>query len=398
MLVKKSTETLNLGDKTRAIIKGRAPEDHHGVVNTPVYRASTILHPTVEAFEQRHDPTNKHRVVYGLLGTPSTFDLEEVVADLEGGYDAVLLPSGLAAITTALTTFLSPGDHLLIADTVYWPNRMFCDEHLKRLQVEVEYYDPTLGAGIETLIKANTKVIFLESPGSLTFEVQDIPAITEVAKRHHVVTILDNTWATPAFLKSFPLGIDVSIHAATKYLSGHSDIMMGIIISAEHVAADVRRNHRLFGQTASPDDAYTTLRSVRTLATRLKAHEAAGMALAQWLSARDEVERVLHPALPGHPGHDFFKRDYLGASGLFGIILKPQPRERMINMVNGMRLFGIGASWGGYESLMIPSYPERYRTATAWDSPGQVLRIHAGLEDLDDLLADLDAGLARLRG
>ncbi|NBP94167.1 MAG: cystathionine beta-lyase [Gammaproteobacteria bacterium] len=389
---------MNLGDKTRAIIKGRAPEDHHGVVNTPVYRASTILHPTVEAFEQRHDPTNKHRVVYGLLGTPSTFDLEEVVADLEGGYDAVLLPSGLAAITTALTTFLSPGDHLLIADTVYWPNRMFCDEHLKRLQVEVEYYDPTLGAGIETLIKANTKVIFLESPGSLTFEVQDIPAITEVAKRHHVVTILDNTWATPAFLKSFSLGIDVSIHAATKYLSGHSDIMMGIIISAEHVAADVRRNHRLFGQTASPDDAYTTLRSVRTLATRLKAHEAAGMALAQWLSARDEVERVLHPALPGHPGHDFFKRDYLGASGLFGIILKPQPRERMINMVNGMRLFGIGASWGGYESLMIPSYPERYRTATAWDSPGQVLRIHAGLEDLDDLLADLDAGLARLRG
>jgi len=398
VLVKKSTETLNLGDKTRAIIKGRAPEDHHGVVNTPVYRASTILHPTVEAFEQRHDPTNKHRVVYGLLGTPSTFDLEEVVADLEGGYDAVLLPSGLAAITTALTTFLSPGDHLLIADTVYWPNRMFCDEHLKRLQVEVEYYDPTLGAGIETLIKVNTKVIFLESPGSLTFEVQDIPAITEVAKRHHVVTILDNTWATPAFLKSFSLGIDVSIHAATKYLSGHSDIMMGIIISAEHVAADVRRNHRLFGQTASPDDAYTTLRSVRTLATRLKAHEAAGMALAQWLSARDEVERVLHPALPGHPGHDFFKRDYLGASGLFGIILKPQPRERMINMVNGMRLFGIGASWGGYESLMIPSYPERYRTATAWDSPGQVLRIHAGLEDLDDLLADLDAGLARLRG
>ncbi|MEK9785414.1 MAG: cystathionine beta-lyase [Gammaproteobacteria bacterium] len=396
--MKKSTETRDLGDKTRAIIKGRAPADHHGVVNTPVYRASTVLHPTVEAFEQRHDPTNKHRVVYGLLGTPSTFDLEEVVADLEGGYDAVLLPSGLAAITTALTTFLSPGDHLLIADTVYWPNRMFCDEHLKRLQVEVEYYDPTLGAGIETHIKANTKVIFLESPGSLTFEVQDIPAITAVAKRHNVVTILDNTWATPAFLKSFSLGIDVSIHAATKYLSGHSDIMMGIIISAEHVAADVRRNHRLFGQTASPDDAYTTLRSVRTLATRLKAHEAAGMALAQWLSARDEVERVLHPGLPGHPGHGFFKRDYLGASGLFGIILKPHPRERMIDMVNGMRLFGIGASWGGYESLMIPSYPERYRTATAWDSPGQVLRIHAGLEDLEDLLADLDAGLARLRG
>lgn len=393
----KNPDSSSLADKTRAIVRGRAPEDHHGVVNTPVYRASTVLHPTVEAFEQRHDPSNKQRVVYGLLGTPSTFDLEEVIADLEGGHDAVLLPSGLAAITTALTTFLEPGDHVLIADTVYWPNRMFCDEHLRRLNVDVEYYDPMLGAKIASRIRPATKVIFLESPGSLTFEVQDIPAITAVARAHGVTTILDNTWATPVFLKPFSLGIDVSVHAATKYLSGHSDIMMGVIVSAEHVAQAVRRTHRLFGQTASPDDAYTTLRSVRTLSTRLKAHETTGVALAEWLSARDEVDRVLHPALPEHPGHEFWKRDYLGACGLFGVVLKPCRREQLLNMVNGMQLFGIGASWGGYESLMIPSYPDRYRTATEWTVQGQVLRVHAGLEDLDDLLRDLDAGFARLR-
>ncbi|NBT28447.1 MAG: cystathionine beta-lyase [Gammaproteobacteria bacterium] len=393
----KNPDSSSLADKTRAIVRGRAPEDHHGVVNTPVYRASTVLHPTVEAFEQRHDPSNKQRVVYGLLGTPSTFDLEEVIADLEGGHDAVLLPSGLAAITTALTTFLEPGDHVLIADTVYWPNRMFCDEHLRRLNVDVEYYDPMLGAKIASRIRPATKVIFLESPGSLTFEVQDIPAITAVARAHGVTTILDNTWATPVFLKPFSLGIDVSVHAATKYLSGHSDIMMGVIVSAEHVAQAVRRTHRLFGQTASPDDAYTTLRSVRTLSTRLKAHETTGIALAEWLSARDEVDRVLHPALPEHPGHEFWKRDYLGACGLFGVVLKPCRREQLLNMVNGMQLFGIGASWGGYESLMIPSYPDRYRTATEWTVQGQVLRVHAGLEDLDDLLRDLDAGFARLR-
>lgn len=393
----KNPDSSSLADKTRAIVRGRAPEDHHGVVNTPVYRASTVLHPTVEAFEQRHDPSNKQRVVYGLLGTPSTFDLEEVIADLEGGHDAVLLPSGLAAITTALTTFLEPGDHVLIADTVYWPNRMFCDEHLRRLNVDVEYYDPMLGAKIASRIRPATKVIFLESPGSLTFEVQDIPAITAVARAHGVTTILDNTWATPIFLKPFSLGIDVSVHAATKYLSGHSDIMMGVIVSAEHVAQAVRRTHRLFGQTASPDDAYTTLRSVRTLSTRLKAHETTGIALAEWLSACDEVDRVLHPALPEHPGHEFWKRDYLGACGLFGVVLKPCRREQLLNMVNGMQLFGIGASWGGYESLMIPSYPDRYRTATEWTVQGQVLRVHAGLEDLDDLLRDLDAGFARLR-
>lgn len=394
----KDSQSNSHADRTRAITGGRTPQDHHGVVNTPVYRASTVLHPTVESFEQRHDPTNKKRVVYGLLGTPSTFDLEEVVADLEGGHDAVLLPSGLAAISVALMSFLRPKDHLLIADTVYWPNRMFCDQQLTALDIEVEYYDPCIGEKIESLIRPNTKVIFLESPGSLTFEIQDIPAITRAARSHGVITILDNTWSTPVFFKSFQHGVDVSIHAATKYLSGHSDVMMGIIVSNEHCAEQVRKTHRLFGQTASPDDAYATLRSTRNLVTRLHAHQQAGLALAEWLNARSEVDSVLHPALPESPGHAFWKRDFLGASGLFGVILKPAPRDRILAMINGMSLFGIGASWGGFESLMIPTYPERFRTATHWDHEGQVLRIHAGLEDLDDLIADLDAGFARLHG
>ena len=244
----------------------------------------------------------------------------------------------------------------------------------------------------------STNVIFLESPGSLTFEVQDIPAITRAARSRGVTTILDNTWSTPVFFKSFQHGVDVSVHAATKYLSGHSDVMMGIIVSNERCAEQVRKTHRLFGQTASPDDAYATLRSTRNLVTRLHAHQQAGLALAEWLSARSEVDSVLHPAMPDSPGHTFWKRDFLGASGLFGVILKPAPRDRILAMINGMSLFGIGASWGGFESLMIPTYPERFRTATQWAHEGQVLRIHAGLEDLHDLIADLDAGFARLKG
>ena len=393
--MKKHPDPTHLSEQTRVIINGRSSKDHHGVVNTPVYRASTVLHPDVDAFERRHDPTNKNRVVYGLLGTPTTFDLESVVTDLEGGHDAVLLPSGLAAISIALTTFLRPGDHLLIADTVYWPNRIFCDEYLTDLGVSVEYYDPLIGGDIKALIRSNTKVIFLESPGSLTFEVQDIPAITAVAQAYGIITILDNTWATPVFFKSFAHGVDVSIHAATKYLCGHSDVMMGIIVSAEHVSEKIRSTHRLFGQTAAPDDAYSTLRSTRTLIARLKSHEANAMALVEWFLGRDEVLEVLHPALPDHPGHPFWKRDFLVASGRVGAILQTKPRQCFLDMVNGMKLFGIGASWGGFESLMIPAYPEQHRTATKWKTDGQLLRIHAGLEDIDDLKSDLEDGFAR---
>ncbi|HCX87893.1 MAG TPA: cystathionine beta-lyase [Gammaproteobacteria bacterium] len=386
-------------DATRAITRGRTSFDHHGVVNTPVYHASTILHPDVDAFEERHDPSaDRRKVIYGLLGTPTTFDLEEVIADLEGGHDAVLVPSGLAAISVALLSFLRPGDHLLVADTVYPPTRSFCDQHLARLDITVDYYDPLVGGEIVSLITARTRVIFLESPGSFTFEVQDIPAITEVAREHGVTTVLDNTWATPLFFKSFSHGVDVSVHAATKYLSGHSDVVMGAIICAEHAWDNVRRTHRHLGQCVGPDDAYVTLRSIRNLSTRLNAHHKQGLALAQWLAQREEVAQVLHPGLPGHPGHALWQRDFLGASGLFSIVLQRKSREAVLAMVNGMELFRIGASWGGFESLMIPVHPEQYRSATTWDTSRPTLRIHAGLEDLDDLIADLEAGFARLNG
>ena len=384
-------------DATRAITNGRTSSEHHGAVNTPVYRASTILHPDVESFETRHDPTtNRRKVIYGLLGTPTSFDLEEVLADLEGGHDAVLVPSGLAAISVALLSFLKPGDRALIADTVYPPTRSFCDEHLARMNIAVGYYDPHLGAGIETLIKSNTRVIFLESPGSFTFEIQDIPAITKVARDRGVTTILDNTWSTPLFFKSFSHGVDVSVHAATKYLSGHSDVVMGAIICAEHAWSPVRRTHRHLGQCVGPDDTYVTLRSIRNLSTRLNAHHKQGLALAEWLNGRKEVVEVLHPGLPGHPDHAIWKRDFLGASGLFSIVLHSKSREAVLDMVNGMEFFSIGASWGGFESLMIPVYPEQYRSATHWDPLKFTLRIHAGLEDFDDLIEDLKAGFERL--
>ena len=384
-------------DATRAITNGRTSDEHHGAVNTPVYHASTILHPDVESFETRHDPTtNRRKVIYGLLGTPTSFDLEEVLADLEGGHDAVLVPSGLAAISVALLSFLKPGDHTLIADTVYPPTRSFCDEHLSSMNIAVDYYDPHLGGAIETLIKPNTRVIFLESPGSFTFEIQDIPAITKVARDRGVTTILDNTWSTPLFFKSFSHGVDVSVHAATKYLSGHSDVVMGAIICAEHAWSPVRRTHRHLGQCVGPDDAYVTLRSIRNLSTRLKAHHKQGLALAEWLNEREEVAEVLHPGLPGHRDHAIWKRDFLGASGLFSIVLHSKSRDAALDMVNGMTLFRIGASWGGFESLMIPVYPEQYRSATHWDPSKFTLRIHAGLEDFDDLIADLKAGFERL--
>ncbi len=383
-------------DATRAITAGRSSVDHHGVVNTPVYHASTILHPNVESFEQRHDPGNRRRVIYGLLGTPTSFDLEEAIAQLEGGHDALVVSSGLAAVNIALLSFLRPGDHVLVADSVYAWTRTFCDQKLADLNIGVEYYDPLIGGAIETLIKPNTRVIFLESPGSYTFEVQDIPAITRVAQKHKVTTILDNTWATPLFFKPFDHGVDVSVHAVTKYLSGHSDVMMGAIVASEAAWADIYRTHKLFGQCVGPDDAYATLRAIRTLPTRLRAHEHQGIALANWLAGRDEVAEVLHPALPGDPGHALWRRDFLGASGLFSIVLAPRSRQAILDMVNGLSLFGIGASWGGYESLMIPVYPNQYRTATSWHRAGQTLRIHAGRESLDDLIADLEAGFARL--
>jgi cystathionine beta-lyase len=380
-------------DDTLIVAAGRDPESHFGVVNPPVYRASTILYPTVAALEA---PRQVRGVYYGRGGTPTTFALEDAVAALDGAHGAVITGSGKTAIAQALLAFLKTGDHLLMVDSAYAPTRQFCDRVLSRFGVETTYYDPMIGAGIERVIRPNTRVIFLESPGSLTFEVQDVPAITGVARGRGVLTMLDNTWATPLYFKAFSHGIDVSVQAATKYVGGHSDLMMGIVTCTEALYEALRRGMYDLGSYVSPDDCYQALRGLRTLSVRLERHQANALRLATWLRRRPEVARVLYPALPDDPGHTLWRRDFLGACGLFGVILRPCSNAAVAAMVEGLELFGMGYSWGGYESLIIPTHPERYRTATTWQAEGPCLRIHAGLEDPDDLIADLAAGFARL--
>jgi cystathionine beta-lyase len=380
-------------DDTLIVAAGRDPESHFGVVNPPIYRASTILYPTVAALEA---PRQLRGVYYGRGGTPTTFALEDAIAALDGAHGAVITGSGKTAIAQALLAFLEAGDHLLMVDSAYAPTRQFCDRVLSRFGVETTYYDPLIGAGIEQVIRPNTRVIFLESPGSLTFEVQDVPAITGVARGRGVLTMLDNTWATPLYFKAFNHGIDVSIQAATKYTGGHSDLMMGIVTCTEMLYEPLRKGMYDLGSYVSPDDCYQALRGLRTLSVRLERHQANALRLATWLRGRPEVARVLYPALPDDPGHALWRRDFLGASGLFGVILRPCSKAAVAAMVEGLELFGMGYSWGGYESLIIPTQPERYRTATTWQAEGPCLRIHAGLEDPDDLIADLAAGFERL--
>jgi len=380
-------------DDTLLVTGGREPENHQGAVNPPIYRASTILYPSVEAFEA---PRQLRGVYYGRGGVPTTFALEDAIAALEGAAGAVVTGSGKTAIAQALLTFLEADDHLLMVDTAYAPTRQFCDRVLSRFKVETTYYDPLIGADIDRLIRPRTKVVFLEAPGSLTFEMQDVPAIARVAHARGAVVMLDNTWATPLYFKSLQHGVDIAINAATKYIGGHSDLLMGVATATEEHYPRLRRGMQDLGCYVSPDDCYLALRGLRTLSVRLERHQATALRLATWLQERPEVERVLYPALPDDPGHALWRRDFLGASGLFGILLKPCPEKAWHALVEGLELFGLGASWGGYESLIMPNRPERYRTATAWDPAFPSIRIHAGLEDPDDLIADLEAGFARL--
>ena len=377
---------------TRLVHAGREPKRFHGFVNTPIYRGSTILFPTAGALE-----ANDQEFTYGRLGTPTVRSLEEAIAELEGGYDTRLTPSGLSAIATTLLALLSAPDHLLISDAVYRPTRRFCDHVLTRLGVEVTYYDPLVGERIKDLIKRNTKVVFTESPSSLTFEVQDIPAIAAAAHAAGAMVVLDNTWATPLYFKSFAHGADVSIQAATKYIVGHADTMLGAITASQATWPAIARTHEDLGLCPGPEDVYLGLRGLRSLGVRLAHHQASALALAEWLEGRPEVSRVIHPALPCHPGHHIWKRDFTGASGLFAIVLKQASKRAVSAMLDGLELFGMGYSWGGYESLIIPFDPSSYRTATKWVAEGPALRLHAGLEDIDDLKSDLEAGFARLR-
>ena len=376
---------------------GRDPQKFLGAVNTPVFRATTMIFPTVAQLESavrgEYDG-----IGYGLHGLPTVTDLQDAIATLEGGYAALAVPSGLTATTLPLLALCKPGDHILVTDSVYGPTRRFCDLHMKRLGVEVSYYDPLLGAGIAREFRPNTRLVFVESPGSLTFDVQDIPAIAEVAHAHGALVILDNSWATPLFFRAFDHGVDVSVHAATKFIAGHSDTLLGIVVCS---AATFPAMHRLWtdiGVTASSDDCFMGLRGLRTLATRLARQQASGIKVAEWLRARPEVNEVIHPALPGARGHDLWKRDFSGATSLFGIVLDPVPKPRIDALLDGMRLFGMGWSWGGFESLIIPVYPERTRTASRWQAGGPMLRLYVGLEDPDDLIDDLADGLARLAG
>ncbi|HVE50404.1 MAG TPA: cystathionine beta-lyase [Casimicrobiaceae bacterium] len=388
------------GDKlhpdTLAVHLGRDPSQYLGAVNTPVFRASTILFKTMDELEAAMRGEYPHPV-YGLHGMPTVTDLQRTIAALEGGYAALAVPSGLTATTLPLLALAKSGDHILVTDAVYGPTRRFCELHLRRLGIEVSYYDPLLGENIARELRPNTRIVFTESPGSLTFEVQDVPAIARVVHAHDALVVLDNTWATPLGFRAFDHGVDVSVHAATKYIGGHSDVLLGLIVATEQTHAPLHRLWTDIGVTASPDDCFLALRGLRTLPTRLARHQASALRIAQWLQGRPEVAEVLYPALRGARGHELWQRDFACASGLFGVILNTCPRDRLAAMLDGMRLFKMGFSWGGFESLIIPTWPERARTATQWNSPGPCLRLHIGLEDPADLIADLDQGFARLR-
>ena len=374
------------------------PNQPGGIVNPPVWRASTILYDDVAHLRAAagHDP--HERLFYGRKGTPTAWSLADALTQLEpGAAGTMLFPSGVAAIACTLMALLKPGDRLLMVDSAYDPTRGFCDRMLKRQGVEVVYYDPTIGAGIADLITDNTRAIFLESPGSLTFEVQDVPAITAIARDRGVATVIDNTWATPYFLPALSTGVDISILACTKYIVGHSDVMIGSVTATDAWFPAIRNTAYVFGQMTSPDDAWLTSRGLRTLGVRLDQHHRSALTVAQWLATRPEVARVLHPALPDCPGHALWARDFSGASGLFSFMLKGGDEKARAALIDGLDHFGIGYSWGGFESLALPVDPARYRTATKWDAEGPLIRLHIGLEDTDDLIADLDAGLARFR-
>jgi cysteine-S-conjugate beta-lyase len=377
--------------ETTLVTSGRDTEAQKGFVNPPVVHGSTVLYPTADDLH-----THRGEFQYGRHGTPTTKALQEALMALEGPQCAGvgLAPSGLSAITTTLLAVLNAGDHLLVCDNAYRPSRNFCNGLLSRYGVETTYFDPLIGAGIAGLFKPNTKAVLVEAPGSQSFEMPDIPAIAAVAHARGALVIDDNTWATALYHRSLDQGVDISMQAATKYVGGHSDIMFGTISANARAWPMISEAIRLLGVCAGPDDVFLALRGLRTLAVRLAQHHRSALEIARWLRARPEVLRVLHPALESDPGHAIWKRDFTGASGLFSIVLKPAPQKAVDAMLNGVKLFGMGYSWGGFESLIIPFDCAPYRTATRWAPGGPALRLHIGLENVDDLKADLERGFA----
>jgi cystathionine beta-lyase len=375
--------------ETTLVTAGRDTKAQQGFVNPAVVHGSTVLYPTA-------DDLHAHRgeFQYGRHGTPTTKALQEAMMALEGPQCAGvgLAPSGLSAITTTLLAVLKAGDHLLVCDNAYRPSRNFCNGLLARYGVEATYFDPLIGAGIAELFKPNTKAVLIEAPGSQTFEMPDIPAIAAVAHARGALVIDDNTWATPLYHRSLDQGVDISMQAATKYIGGHSDIMFGTISANAKTWPMIAEAIRLLGVCAGPDDVFLALRGLRTLAVRLAQHHRSGLEMARWLATRREIIRVLHPALESDPGHAIWKRDFTGASGLFSIVLKPAPQKAVDALLDTVKLFGMGYSWGGFESLVIPFDCASYRTASKWAPGGPTLRLHIGLENVEDLKADLERG------
>ncbi|WP_261817216.1 cystathionine beta-lyase [Vibrio gallicus] len=393
-----SKSTTSVGKTTQLINAGREKKWTHGVVNPPVQRASTIIFDTVA--EKNHATINRtnKELFYGRRGTQTHFALQDAMVDLEGGHGCALYPCGTAAISNAILAFVEAGDHILMVDTCYEPTRDFCDTMLKRLGVETTYFSPTIGAEIEELIQDNTKILFVESPSSITMEVQDVPLLAKVAHKKDIIVMLDNTWAAGLHFSPFEHGVDISIQAATKYIVGHSDVMLGTAIANEALWPQLREHSYLMGQCVSPDDAYLALRGIRTLDLRLKQHQQSSLQVAKWLAQRPEVDHVRHPELESCPGHEYFKRDFTGGNGLFSFVMKSQNVQATTALLDGMKHFGMGYSWGGYESLILANEPRSFNSLRTVANPnfsGTLFRIHIGLENVEDLIHDLEAGLER---
>jgi len=383
---------------TKLITAGRDKKWTNGVVNPPVQRASTVVFNSVE--EKRKATINRANktLFYGRRGTNTHFAFQDAMVEVEGGAGCALYPCGTAAISNAILSFVETGDHILMVDTCYEPTRDFCDTIMKKMGVETTYYEPTIGEGIQDLIKPNTKVLFTESPGSVTMEVQDIPTLARIAHEHDIIVMLDNTWAAGVNFSPFEFGVDISIQAATKYIVGHSDVMLGTAVANEKCWDQLREQSYLMGQCVSPDDAYLGLRGIRTLDVRLRQHAESSLKVAKWLETRPEVDHVRHPALESCPGHEFFKRDFTGGNGLFSFVLKNSNTKATTALLDGMTHYSMGYSWGGFESLILANEPSSFdslRTVANPNFEGTLIRVHIGLEDVDDLIADLEAGLER---
>lgn len=385
-------------EDTKLVHLGRGPSSFEGTVNLPVYRASTILSADMDSYIHRFDDEkNFTDITYGARGTQNSRALGEAIADLEGGHGTIVTTSGLSAISVTLGALVSAGDHILISDSVYGPTRTFCNQVLSRYGVTTEYYSPDIGDAISELIQKNTRLVLMEAPGSLTFEMQDIPGITRAAKEKGVLTVMDNTWATPVFFRPLEHGVDISIQAGTKYIAGHSDLVIGMVTSAREATHKMMVSHaQNLGDAASPDDCYLALRGLRTLSVRLYRQQESTLKVATWLADQPQVYRVLYPALPGDPGHALWKRDFKGASSLFGLAMHSEDETAVKAMADSLRYFQIGSSWGGYESLIAFNHMPVARERVSWTEKPFMLRVHIGLEDPEDLIADLTQGLARI--